>query len=131
MFWLDLIFAFFFALVFLFLLQMVFRRKVPWPMIFVFIFFLFFIWAAGTWITPFGPRVWHGFWLPFFIAGLIFTLLLAAILPPRPSSRKTIELPVKDDPHAQERGEGPLIAGIFFWIVLFMMILAVIFRYAG
>lgn len=45
------------------------------------LFFILFLaaWAGGLWITPFGPRVFGVFWIPFLVAGLFFGLLWTAV----------------------------------------------------
>ncbi len=90
MFWIDFLFAVVFAVFFVWLLGGVFRRRSPWPITFFFVFFLFLIWAGGVWIVPFGPVLWEGYWLPFFLTGLIFMLLFAALIP-REAPRERME----------------------------------------
>ncbi len=126
MFWMDLLFAVFFTLIFVLLLGGLFRRRSPWPVFYLFMLFLFVIWAGGVWITPFGPPLWQGFWLPFFVMALVFALLIAALLPPRRVSRKTTELGVEEPPVKQG---ATMVIGAFFWVLLFVMIFAVIANY--
>jgi hypothetical protein len=85
-----------------------------WPT-FIFLFFVLLAatWVGGIWITPFGSVIWHAYWLPFVMVGLVLALLLLAVLPPRGMRRRT---------EAQERAEQEQQAvglmGGFFWLLL-------------
>jgi hypothetical protein len=35
-----------------------------------FVILLLVVWVGGTWMAPFGPRLWDVAWLPFLIRGV-------------------------------------------------------------
>ncbi len=124
----DFIFALFFAIIALIILMTAigWRRPVS-PMsdaIFLFILFLLLIWAGGIWITPFGPALVGGYWLPFFFMAVIFILLLAAVVPEevRRAERKGQE-------QLETEEVAATVFGIFFWILVIFLIAAIIARY--
>jgi hypothetical protein len=54
-------------------------RPGPWPAAIWFFLLLFFgTWALGAWLQPIGPRVWGTYWVPYAIAAVGISLLLAA-----------------------------------------------------
>src|SRR5688500_5247856 len=58
-----------------------------------FVILLLVVWVGGTWMTPFGPRLWDVAWLPFLITGILIFLLLLIAVPatrywPRPRTRR-------------------------------------------
>ena len=76
------------ALIFTLLIGLFFlgcRRCGPWQGLGWFFMLLFlFTWAGGVWTGPYGPVLWGYYWLPFFIVGIVFALLLAAAVVPGP-----------------------------------------------
>lgn len=124
MFWIDFVFALFFAFFFVLILSSVFRREAPWPLALFFVFFLIFIWAGGVWLTPVGPVLWEGYWLPFFFVGLIFMLLVAALLPSRGPRQVP---PTEAEASAESKTAAAL--GAFFWILFLVLFAALIVHY--
>jgi len=54
-------------------------RPGAWPAAVWFFLLLFFgTWALGAWLQPIGPRIWGTYWVPYVIAGVGISLLLAA-----------------------------------------------------
>jgi len=118
-----------FALVIGFILTLVFavgfRRSGPWGSVAIFFAIVFLLtWAGGLWIAPFGPSLWGVYWLPFFIVGLLFALLLAASGPSRPPR------------NAQEAVEGAKaeiavqsILNLFLWLLIVGLIAGIIVHY--
>lgn len=93
----------------------------------VFFLILFFvIWAGGVWLQPFGPAVYGVFWAPFFVAGLVAVLVLAAGRPSgaRHSSRETA---------GSERAleAEAVTVGWAFWLLLVLLLFALTLRYWG
>ena len=90
----ELLFAFIIALIFSFLLLVVFGRgrrsdeEALWPG-FIFLFFILFLatWAGGAWVTPIGPTVWGAVWLPFLFVGIAGALARVIRRVLRPTSR--------------------------------------------
>jgi hypothetical protein len=87
MFLTDLFFALLIALLVTGILTPFFRRNAApessfWPpFLFIFLIMLAFTWAGGVWVTPFGPTLWGGYWLPFLMVAFVVALLLAAMAP--------------------------------------------------
>ncbi len=104
-------------------------RTGPWEGWLWFALLLFlFTWAGGAWVSPYGPTLWGAYWVPFLFFGLIFAVLIAAAVPSRPprNRREAIE---------QARAESDaetataISLGIFFWLLMALLALALIFRY--
>lgn len=89
--------------------------------LFLFLILLFAMWAGGAWLPPWGP-VWYGTaWLMFLLVGLVISLLILAIATPIRSPRP----PRKTD---AEEVVGTVF-GIFFWILMIGLFVAVLVRY--
>lgn len=102
-------------------------READFVMILLVIFFG--AWAGGVWLAPIGPVLWSVSWLPFFLVGLLFALILAAF--PGPSGRErgdTVEFVDKSERRKQRR-QNRLAVNIFFWILLAVLVLAIISAY--
>ena len=128
----DVVLALLFALVFLIIFGVAVgaarggkRRPGPDTVAFFLLFFLL-IWAGGTWIQPAGPSILGVYWLPFFVVGVVATLLLAiaATVWRRPSPDEEVagELPT---------GARPLTKtfGVFFWILTAFLMGVIIVGY--
>ena|SRR6056297_3623414 len=104
-------------------------RVGPWEGWIWFALLLFlFTWTGGAWVRPYGPASPGYTWLPFLFFGLFFALLLAAAVPPRPPRNRREA--VRQARKANEAEEFTAVAlGIFFWILLVGLILALILRY--
>jgi hypothetical protein len=88
-------------------------------------------WAGGVWLTAFGPA-WHGVhWLPFVAAGVVFGLLLVAVVPQRPphGRHETIEKLEEMARVKQMEAMTYVTLGTVFWVVLALLLLAVTARY--
>jgi len=92
-------------------------------LIFFFVVLLFGTWAGGLWLTPMGPIWSGGSWISFIFVGLFFALILAAAIPPRRNRSAA-------DDVSDEAETASLVAfGIFFWILIGGLIVAIISRY--
>lgn len=94
----------------------------------IFLLALLVIWAAGVWVTPFGPILGGGYWLPFLIPGLLFLLLLAALVPPRrPRNRRE----ALRDAEAEETVATTmaLTLGVIFWTLVVFLVIVIIAAY--
>lgn len=86
----------------------------------VFFFVLFLAGLASQhWITPIGPVYWGIPWLPLIFVLLIFTFLFAAPSPWQHS---------KNNVNGQPSPSTAAIS-IFFWLLLFLLIIANIIRF--
>lgn len=131
MFWIDLIFVVLFALILSSILSWSFgwrhparREAVGASFIFLFMILVLTMWAGSAWLVPWGPVVYGTPWLALLLIGIFVSLLILAIAVPG-SSRQTV-------PGAEEAKEESAAAtafGVFFWIVIFGLLLAVILGY--
>ncbi|MFO7866233.1 MAG: hypothetical protein R6V02_05400 [Candidatus Aminicenantes bacterium] len=104
-----------------------FRRRGLWPGFLLFFLIVFlFTWAGGVWVTPFGPEYAGVQWLPFLIVALIISFLIAAAIPPAYTRPRTSESKDLREARAQEVSR---FLGIFFWILVVILLVAVIVRY--
>lgn len=123
-----------FALLVALAVSAVFWAVAGWPgvgseAIGLFLLALLVVWAAGVWITPFGPTIGDDYWLPFIIPGMLFLLLLAALVPPRqPRNRQeAVEEVTAEDTVAVA---AALTLGAIFWVLIVFLIIAIIAAYA-
>lgn len=104
-----------------------FRKKGPWdnfPLFFAVVFLG--SWAGGIWFSPLGPP-WGGvYWLPFLIVGLVFALLLAAVVSPFPQDT-TVQLlgPGEKSPEKRKL----MVLGVYFWLLIFALVVLIVTRY--
>ena len=107
------------------------RHRAPeepaWPGLAFLVVILFFVtWAGGIWLGPLGPVLWHVYWVPFVSVGLVAALLLAATTPPQqPRDRREA---------VQARAEERVLVtafGLFFWILVSILLIAVVVRYVS
>jgi len=130
MFFLDLVCALFVGLI----LTIVFTGGIPGQGRWVNFWFFFIIialaaWAGGVWTAPIGPSWWGVYWLSFLVVGLIFALVLASSLPRRPpQSRREAIKQALDVAEGEKTAEG--VVGIFFWVLVAVLLFAVISHYA-
>lgn len=117
-------------------------RRGPYGAFWAFLLILFLAGLAGRfWITPAGPVIWGFAWLPMIFWIFIIALLIGAATPTRdeeidPStdqerivSRSDATRSARDRRIAEDRVEGAgavAVFGIFFWILLLLLIMAII-----
>ncbi len=123
-----------FALLVALAVSTVFWALVGWPgvgseAIGLFLLALLVVWAAGVWITPFGPTIGDDYWLPYIIPGLLFLLLLAALVPPR-QPRNRQEMVEQAAPEDTAAVATALTLGVIFWVLIVFLIIAIIAAYA-
>ena len=113
--------------------NLVFKNTGPWSGFWVFFILLFFIaFAAGEWAAPRGPSAWGYYWAPGLIAALVFALVLAAVTPRVPSSagrrpkRETHPGDLQTPDESEEDVVIGAMMGIFFWILLSVLVLIAI-----
>jgi hypothetical protein len=122
----DFLFALAIGLLLTVLFGLVFRTRGPGAVWWTFLLIVFLAaWAGGLWVRPFGPPLFGVTWLPFLLMGLFFAILLAAAIPARPPR-------TYGEAIAQTRAEEATVTviGVFFWILLFGLLLAVVLGYA-
>jgi hypothetical protein len=125
----DFLISFVVALLLATIVSVVLRRAGPWAS-FLFLFLALFLatWAGGIWIMPFGRPLGGVYWLPFLMAGVVFSLLLAAVVPPDKADESTIELVTEEEKKARERTVRRT-AGLLFWLFAGVLVVAIIARY--
>lgn len=119
-----------------------FGRRGPYGAFWAFLLILFLAGLAGRfWITPAGPAVWGFAWLPLIFWIFIFALLIGAATPTedeeidpardqeRVVSRNDAIRSERDRRVAEDTAESAgavAVFGIFFWILLLFLILAIV-----
>jgi hypothetical protein len=107
-------------------LTALFSERTPLGSFWLLLLFVFLLtWAGGTWLVPFGPTLFEVTWLPFLVAGIFITIILAATVPNAPPQPTTVE-EVREE-QAAESALGGLT--IFFWVTLLFSIAAIILAY--
>jgi hypothetical protein len=100
---------------------------------FYWLFLILFLatWAGGLWLKPFGPSLWGIRWLPFLLAGLIFTIVLALSRPQRPpqSRRETLKMLERVEREKKLERATYVTLSFIFWVLLFVLIVAIGVRY--
>ncbi len=119
----DLLIAFLVAVLFIALFGIGYRREgVGAGLLWLFVIIFLATWAGGLWLTPLGPPLFGVSWLSFLLAGLFFTLLIMALLPP-PTSRPGVSGEVETD-------AGTFFAvNLFFWVLLIGFFVAIVLSY--
>lgn len=112
------------ALVITLFFSAVLKHKGPWDAIWlVFVTIFLSSWAGYLWISPFGPMVMGVSVMPIFVVGLIFAFILAAVTVP--AKRVVKDMTIKEEVPSDTK----LAIGIFFWIVLIILIIAIVTGY--
>lgn len=103
-----------------------FRKRGPWNS-----FLIFFVvvalgaWAGGIWFSALGPTLWGVHWLPFFIVGLIVSLLLAAAMPSIPPDTTVQFVEKGKEPEVKKR----MMLSVYFWLMVFCLAILIVTRY--
>lgn len=127
MFFIDLLLALVVALVVSSIFAFGFRRRGLWPRFWLFFLVVFlFTWAGGIWLHPIGPTIKGVFWIPFLLIALLIALFLAAAVPRSHIQSRTSESP---DLKKARRSEVNAFLGVFFWILVMILIAAIVVRY--
>jgi hypothetical protein len=105
------------------------ERRTGFFWLFVIVFLA--TWAGGVWLRPFGPTIWGVYWLGFLLAGLFILLLLAIFIPRQPvrGRRETLDMLEKVARKRELDTFTYITLGVFFWILLAALIIAIMFRY--
>jgi hypothetical protein len=132
MFALELLLALIIAIVLSVLFALATRRGFQRPG-FLWFFLVIFLatWTGGVWIRPFGPTLFGIHWLPFVLAGLVFSLFLIISSPGQPpkSRHETIDMLEKIEQEKKLDTFTYVTLSVFFWILLCALITAIIVRY--
>ncbi|MBK6263575.1 hypothetical protein JKA74_00895 [Marivirga sp. S37H4] len=104
-----------------------FKSRGPWGSIWAFMLVLLLAgWAGMLWITPTGPVYWGFAWIPI----VFFILLIAALLgAATPSARHNdiAHQPTRPRRERVDDEEEEVVAlGLFFWIFIIFLIIAIL-----
>lgn len=119
-----------------------FKIKGPWQNFWSFFIIIFFgNLAAGTLVETIGSSIYGFYWIPGIFMGLIIALLLAAVTPVAVDQKRKSKFD-KIDYNKEEPGDNPrsadihsikyadeersLSIGLFYWIVVVLLILAAV-----
>lgn len=105
------------------------RHRAPeeaaWPgLAFVVVILFFVTWAGGIWLRPLGPVLWHVYWAPFVAVGVVAALLLVAATPQRRPRNRREALQARDEERVLVNAFG-----LFFWVLVAVLVIAVAGRY--
>jgi len=97
------------------------------------IFWIIFLttWAGGIWVRPFGPSFRGIYWLPFLFIGIIIVLILVVSYPRRnPKSRwETLDMLHRIESQKKLNQLTYITLILMFWLLLFLLSMAIIVRY--
>ncbi len=134
MFWIDLIFVLFFALLLSSILSWGFgwrhparRDTVGTSFFFLFLILLVVMWAGGAWMEPWGPIVYGTPWLSLLLIGVFVSLLILAVVTPERPVRRP-RTPAEQEA-VREEVETATAFGVFFWIVIAGLLIAALISY--
>jgi len=100
----------------------------------IWLFLMIFLatWAGGVWLKPFGPTLWGIHWLAFVLVSLVVVLFLFILIPEKaPRGRhETLEMLERIDREKKLKEATFLTLGVFFWILLVVLVTAIILRYS-
>jgi hypothetical protein len=120
------LFALFFAVTFTAILAGIFGMRGPWGSIALLFAVIFLVtWAGGLWLSPLGPGLYGSYWLPFLLAGLFISLILAAAVAPPPREK----LATREEARRVEDRAALGALGLFFWVLMGALIVAIAYRY--
>jgi membrane protease YdiL (CAAX protease family) len=113
----DLLVAFAFALLMVWIFSLVFKTKGPWnKFIHFFLVVGLFAWAGGVWLVPFGPK-WYGIgWMPILLMCFIAILMVTAATSRSPQG-------IVKKKRIIEESEGKAALDIFFWLLIIGLVL--------
>lgn len=103
-----------------------FRGTRGWDGLLLFFAIIFLAtWAGGLWIIPAGPLLAGIAWVPLVFIGILFALLLAALIPPSWSPREYYS-DVRTESSSTTAMWG---LSLFFWLLLLVLVVSVVLGY--
>ena len=132
MFWIDLLFVFLFAVILSGILSWGFGWRHPAAadavgasIAFLFVILLFTVWAVTAWLPPWGP-VWYDTpWLSILLVGVLVSILILAIAAPVRRPRT----PTQAAAEAREEAVTATAFGVFFWVLIAGLLIAIALSY--
>jgi hypothetical protein len=121
------------ALVLTILFVMVGTRG-PWGSAWTLFLVLFLaMWVTGLYVTPVGPVYWGVAWVPIIFAGVLFSILLIAVMPDVGKSRRRLKNGKIESANRQSNLSTAnsmeitsTTIGSFFWILIMLFTIAII-----
>ncbi len=110
------------ALIFTFIFSGFFRGRGPGPLGGLFLFFIIIFlttWSGQLWINPISPQYFGVDWILLIFTAIVFSLLMIALSAPLAAPPKS------SDPATPEKEAGVAI-GVFFWVLLILLVIAII-----
>jgi len=90
-----------------------------WPaLLFVLLILFPMFWLTSLWVEPVGPVYLGVAWIPIILVALIVMLIIAAAVPPRPRRAAVATAP-------EEETAADVAFGIFFWVLLIVLVLGI------
>jgi MFS family permease len=118
----EMLFALAIALLFTVVFTALSRRARSRRRLVIFFSIIFFAaWAGGVWIAPVGPALLGVYWLSFFIAGLIFALVMEAV--------SALSSPVQSSDIQKKEDNIEIEMGMFFWVLFFAFVVLIVVGY--
>jgi hypothetical protein len=124
--------AFVVALMLTIVFALLLGKRGPWGSVWTFFLVLFLaILTVAIYITPFGPVYWNIAWIPIVFAGVLFSLLLVAIMPDANQMRDHEIARGSHEEHQSKYSTTHRVAhtsriGNFFWILILLFVIAII-----
>jgi len=132
MFWIDLIWVFLFALVLSSILSWGFHWRHPAggdavgaSFLFLFLILMLAMWAGAGWFRPGPPAEYHTPWLGLLLIGFFISLIILAAAAPVRKPRT----PAEAREAAREEAAAATAFGLFFWILIVGLLIAVVVGY--
>ena len=130
MLWIDILIVIALAILFTAILAGAFGWRHPASpgtgpaLLFLFLVFVFAMWAGGLWFTPVGPVLWGAYWVPFVLIGLPVALILLAAAPMSRPPEKARS--AEGEPEVSTTGK---VFGAFFWILFLVLLIGIVVGY--
>jgi hypothetical protein len=114
------------------ILSVVLGSRGPWGTAWTLFLVLFLaMWVAGLYVSPVGPVYWGIAWVPIIFAGILFAILLVAVMPDAGRNRRRLRNGKIESGNKDLSGlDSPEITsttlGGFFWILIMLFTIAII-----
>jgi hypothetical protein len=114
----DMLVAFVFGFIFVWVVSSFFGFKGPWNSFLLFFLVVgLFAWAGGIWLVPFGPRYMGIGWLPILFMAFLAVLFFLAVSP-----RKTTTIMASKE-ETESSKETYLAIDFFFWLFIICLVI--------
>lgn len=119
----EVLVIFFITLFITFIFSAGFKYRGPWGALWLFFLIVFLgTWTAQLWLSPIGPTLWEIAWIQLAFVAITFAILLAAA---SPSTNRRKEA----SPDSPANAVAASTISVFFWILLFIFLVAIVGGY--